>query len=80
MARFTLYLTSEEDDWLHEAAELLGVTRSYIMRLLLRDMAQFPIGGHGASEYHMLRQSAERHTSSYTTKFDADEIIEEATP
>jgi len=61
-----LYLTKQESEILQDAAEMLGTTQAYVMRLLLRDTAGLPIGGKGVSELDWLRETRCGHVQNLT--------------
>jgi hypothetical protein len=46
-----LYLTDAEEQWVRDAAEMLGVTHSYVVRLILRKQIGLPVGDKGEAEF-----------------------------
>jgi hypothetical protein len=46
-----LYLTDAERAWVQDASEMLGVTQSYVIRLILRKYIGLPVGDKGEAEF-----------------------------
>lgn len=66
MPRVNLYLSDEEADYITDATTKLGVTRAYIVRLILRDFIGLPVGGEGRSELRYLTEINSVHVQNLT--------------
>lgn len=61
-----VYLTTTERKFVSRAAEELGTTDAYIIRLVLRKVMGLPIGGRGESEYAHLTKIGCGHVQNLT--------------
>lgn len=66
MAELKLYLSRQEDDLVRISADKMGVSNSYIVRLILRDFYGLPIGGSGRSEIAWLSEIRDEHVRNLT--------------
>ena len=63
-----VYLTDAESDFIQTAAEKLGTTQTYVLRLILRDFIGLPIGGSGHSEITWLSEMTSPHVGNLTPR------------
>lgn len=65
MPNLHLYLSDEEYALLNRAAERLGTTKAYVLRLCFRKPLGLPIGGEGTNDYVYLSELREVHVPEF---------------
>lgn len=66
MPHLSLYLSEHEQAIVQDAAERIGVTQAYILRLVFRNQVGLPVGGSGISDLQYLTEIGGEYTRNLT--------------